>query len=225
MGIKFPEKKRYVTLEWPLTLCDRLNLRLADRQVDDFPFSIQSTLLYALLRLTCKCFRPAMLVQFKNFSTRLPGSNHWATAPRWFSPHLSVNIICMSATLNLNLSFDILPMSTFHARNRIQTESIVESVKWASQTASNLRIFSLRSWPTLVCKTCRRVLKLAATHPYCRHKQFLLCPKIVSPGCAVNSVALRVNLFGFLERPWARSGSRSNKSNYVTRWQHVIFIE
>ena len=42
---------------------DRLNLHIADPEIDDFPFSTQSTkFVYALLRL-CKCFRPAMLVR------------------------------------------------------------------------------------------------------------------------------------------------------------------
>ena len=43
------------------TLRHRLNLRLADPKVYDFPFSIQSTILYALLKLIS--FRPAMLVR------------------------------------------------------------------------------------------------------------------------------------------------------------------
>ena len=38
------------------TLRNLLNLHLSDPKVDDFPFSVQSTILYALLRLTCYAF-------------------------------------------------------------------------------------------------------------------------------------------------------------------------
>ena len=38
------------------TLRNHLNLHLADPKVDDFPFSIQSAILYALLKLICYAF-------------------------------------------------------------------------------------------------------------------------------------------------------------------------
>ena len=55
---------RYSTLVSSLvfTLRNIFNLHLADPKVDDFPISIQSAILYALLKLML-CFRSAMLVR------------------------------------------------------------------------------------------------------------------------------------------------------------------
>ncbi len=56
------------------TLCNLLNLHLADHKVDDFPFSIQSVILYALQKLML-CFRSAMLV--RSFTVKkISGTRH-----------------------------------------------------------------------------------------------------------------------------------------------------
>ena len=62
------------------TLRNLLNLHLANPKVDDFPFSIQSAILYALLKLICYAFiQPCSFG--RSLSTRLAGRiiNHFCT--------------------------------------------------------------------------------------------------------------------------------------------------
>ena len=61
------------------TLRTLLNLHLADPTFDDFPFSTQSTILYALLKLICYAF--AQPCSFGRSLSRLAGRviNHFCT--------------------------------------------------------------------------------------------------------------------------------------------------
>ena len=62
------------------TLRNLLNLHLADPKVDDFPFSFQSAILYALLKLICYAFvHPCSFG--RSLSTLLAGRviNHFCT--------------------------------------------------------------------------------------------------------------------------------------------------
>ena len=97
------------------TLRNLLNLHLADPKVDDFPFSIQSAILYALLQFML-CFRSSMLVRSLTVNN-ISGTRHQSLL------HAIRNLFVFVEYCHLlELYVNVLPSigHSFHSRSGIR---------------------------------------------------------------------------------------------------------